>query len=64
MKYEDELYEIEEVAEEVETEASSHEANSKKKVKRPHNYQVRRKLEDYLEDRDLRIKVDYFDNLL
>ena len=68
MKYEDDLYEITEDAateEEVDVEVGSAEpVQSKKKVKRPHNYQVRRQLEDFLEARDLRHKVDYFNDLI
>jgi hypothetical protein len=68
MKYEDDLYEINDdavVEEEVDVDANTPEpAQSKKKVKRPHNYQVRRQLEDYMEERDLRHKVDYFNDLI
>jgi hypothetical protein len=68
MKYEDDLYEMTEDAtteEDVDLDvASSDPTPSKKKVKRPHNYQVRRQLEDFLEERDLRHKVDYFNDLV
>lgn len=67
MKYEDDLYEINEDAnseEDVEVDAGESTPSSKKKVKRPHNYQVRRQLEDYLEERDLRHTVDYFRDLV
>lgn len=68
MKYEDDLYEIAEDAateEEVDVDTGTTEpAHSKKKIKRPHNYQARRQLEDFLEERDLRYEVDYFSNLI
>ncbi|MSP53126.1 MAG: hypothetical protein EXR81_02595 [Gammaproteobacteria bacterium] len=68
MKYEDDLYEITEdaaIEEEVDLDIGKTEsAQSKKKVKRPHNYRVRRQLEDFLEERDLRNKVEYFNDLI
>ena len=67
MKYEDDLYEITDDAvaeEDVDVDGPPEPTHSKKKVKRPHNYHVRRQLEDFLEERELRHKVDYFNDLI